>query len=129
MARQVYAFNVTVATGSTPATAVKTKLALPNLVVDQVRVRIPPGPCGQVGFALAISSQQIIPYQSGTWVVANDERITWDLDDFPTSGAWELWAYNTGHYPHTLELVFALSQLAATAVIPPPLPLASLSSP
>lgn len=129
MARQVYSFAVTVAAHTPMATPAVTNLALPVLEVAEVRVRVPPGPSGQVGFALAVGGSQIIPYQGGQWIVANDEVLDWPLEDFPESGAWSLMAYNVGSFRHTLQVAFYLALLAPVAApVIQPLSLVSLSS-
>lgn len=128
MARQVHGFSVTLPPGSAPATAVSYPLNLPTLVVDAIRIRVPPGPSGQVGFAIEVGGQQIIPYQQGTWIIADNEVIEWTLENYPDSGQWSLLAYNQGAYPHTLQLEFSLSLLvSAPSTTPQPIPLAQLS--
>lgn len=128
MAREVRNFAVTVTNGTPIATPQLTNLAMPARQVERIKVRVPPGPGGTVGFALALSGVPIIPWQSGQWIVADNEVVDLPLEGFPSSGAWQLRAYNTGVYDHTLYVLFylALPQLAAAgAVLTQPLDLSS----
>ncbi len=115
MAREVRNYAVTVPAGTAQATPQVTALAMPARIVRRVRVRIPPGPFGVVGFALSMSGQRIVPWGDQQWFVGNDEALSWDLEGMPTSGAWQLQAYNTGNYAHTLYLTFELDPPQAAA--------------
>lgn len=99
-------FTVSVAPGTTQAVPQLTNLTMPARIVRRVRVRIPRGPNGLMGFALASSGVPIIPWNSGAWVVADDEVFTWELENQIDSGAWQLRAYNTGAYAHSVYLTF-----------------------
>ena len=133
MARQIYAFSVVVPTGATKASPNVQALTLPSMPVAWVRVRVPPGPSGQLGFVLAVGGQQIIPYQVGTWIVADNEVFNETLDGFPDSGGWSIMAYNTGAYAHTLQVTFGLAQQSQAIATPqqpiPPDVLAELTIP
>jgi hypothetical protein len=122
MAQEVRQFAVTVAAGSTPSAPVITPLTMPAREVRSIRVRIPPGPNGQVGFALGAAGTPIIPTNTGQWIIANDETIIWPVSDQIDSGAWQLIAYNTGRRPHTLYIEFQLDLVQArrgTSLAPP----------
>lgn len=108
MAREIRQFSVSVPAGTAIAAPQLTALVMPARIVRRVRVRIPKGPNGQLGFALASSGVPIIPWNTGTWFVADDEIFTWDLDGQIDSGAWQLRAYNVGAYAHTVYLTFEL---------------------
>lgn len=106
MAQDVYSFRVTVPAGTPVATPQTTNLGMPPRTVTEVRVRVPPGPRGEVGFALGSAQQPVIPYDAGQWFVTDDEDVRLPLDVPISSGAWQLFAYNTGQYPHTLFVTF-----------------------
>lgn len=128
MAREVRNFAVTVPNTTPIASPITANLTMPARQVDRVKVRVPPGPGGTVGFALALSGVPIIPWQAGQWIVADNEVVDLPLEGYPSSGAWQLRAYNTGVYDHTLYVLFYLElpQLAAAgAVLTQPLDLSS----
>lgn len=119
MADEVRSFTVSIPAGTLATAPQVSDLAMPARIVREVRVRIPPGPAGTVGFALAASGVPIIPWNAGQWLVGNDELVTLPLANQITSGAWQLRAYNTGVYAHSLYVTFLLDlvQLAAGATI------------
>lgn len=117
MAREVHAFTVTIPAG-TPSTAPLTfTLAIPPRRVTEVQVQVPPGPRGEVGFAVAMSGRAILPYEPGAFIVTDNELVSWPLEDANTSGDWELIAYNSGTYTHSLYVrIFA--ELTSDAAAP-----------
>lgn len=131
MARELRSFNVTVPAGTAQAAPVSFDVSSPARIVRRIDVTVPPGPRGEVGFYLANSFQQVIPFNAGQWVVANDEKMTWDLTDYVDSGSWQVIAYNTGFYPHTLQVRFHvdLPDAFTQPVTVAPIPLAQLSQP
>lgn len=104
--------TVTVAAGTPVATPAVTALTLPPRHVVAIHWRIPPGPMGSLGWRLTMGKSQVLPTQgSDQWVIASGESGTWDLADLPTSGAWQVTAYNTGAYQHSIYLTFMLDVL------------------
>jgi hypothetical protein len=108
MAREVRTYAVTVAAGGSAGAPVTTDLDMPARIVQRIRVRVPPGPSGEVGFALGSAGQRVIPWGGETWLVADDESLDWTPVDAISSGAWQLIAYNTGTYDHTVYVTFDL---------------------
>lgn len=106
MAREIQAFQVTVPAGTLQSAPQVSTLAMPPRIVRRVEIVVPAGALFQVGFQLAMAGTQVIPYTRGAFVVTDDEKIGWDLEGQSTSGAWELIAYNTGLFPHTLYFRF-----------------------
>lgn len=133
MAAEVRHFAVTVAKGSTPAAPQETNIRFPDRVVVRIEVDVPPGPKGQVGFYIASSGAQLVPFTETPplYVVADDRPLAWDLHDQPTSGDWQLIAYNIGNYPHTLRVTFLLNLTGksdAGFAVPSVIPASALSS-
>lgn len=106
MAREIRKYEVVVPT-TVPATAPhKVHLTFPPLQVSEVSIRVPPGPRGEVGFALGNAAQPVIPWQPTAWIVTDDDEIVFPLTGYTDSGTWWVLAYNTGTYQHTLYLTF-----------------------
>jgi hypothetical protein len=103
---EVYNFAVTVATGSSPTAPVTTALPMPPRVIERIRIRFPPGCLGVVGIALGLAGQPIIPLLSGQYLVGDNEVYEEALENLPNSGAWQVFAYNEGNYPHTIQVKF-----------------------
>jgi len=68
----------------------------------RLEIRVPPGPSGLVGFRFTHSQEQVIPKVAGTWIVTDDEVISWVLDDLSQQPDWRISAYNTDVFDHTL---------------------------
>lgn len=129
-ATEVRSFQVTVPAGTLQSAPQQTELTMPAREVDSIEIVVPPGPQGEMGFALTSGGKTIIPEQLGEWIVADDEKITWELQNQIDSGGWQLTAYNTGAYDHVVYLRF-LVNLPAAQTTPralQPIPLAALSS-
>lgn len=118
MAEQVRTFEITVAPGSTRAAPVTTEIGFEPFRVVSIEVEVPPGPLGQVGFQIASSNVQLIPWNLGEWIVANNITKKWETDNYPTSGDWQFIAYNTGAFPHTLSVTFELDPIAPAGPAP-----------
>lgn len=88
-------------------------LTMPVGTVVAVSVRVPPGPRGEVGFALGAAGVAVLPENPGGWIVTDDETIPWDTEDQISSGAWELLAYNTGQYDHSIYVRIWANPVAA----------------
>lgn len=123
MARELRSFPVTVPAG-TPITAPQvTNLTMPPRIVTGFRVRVPPGPRGNLGWSLSVAGTRIIPWGADQWFVVDDEIIDEQLDGQIDSGAWQLAAYNTGTFAHTLYVTFRLDLVGARAAGASPEPL------
>jgi len=114
MAIEIYDFTVTVPAGTPASAGFSAPLTIPARVVTQINIRVPPGPRGEVGFAIGSGGLNIVPVPAGTWIVTDNEDLVYPLDETITSGAWQLLAYNTGSFPHTLR-VYLFTQLLASA--------------
>lgn len=108
MAVEIREFSVTIPANTPISAGFAASLAMPTRVVSSVEVFIPPGPRGEVGWALASGGVQMFPLPQGTWVITDDRVVHWDLSDAIDSGAWQMLAYNTGLFPHTLIVIFYL---------------------
>lgn len=108
MAAEVRNFAVTIPAGTLVSAPATIALTMPPRIVLGVNVRVPPGPRGEVGWALAAAGVAVLPWNAGAWIVTDDESIDWPLSQQIDSGAWQLIAYNTGVFPHTLYVTFML---------------------
>lgn len=108
MAEDFRTFDALIPAGTPIAAPVTVSLAFPPREVEAVEFRIPPGPSGNVGFALKFAGQQIIPSVVPSWIIGDGEVLIWPLDGYGNSGAWALVGYNTGTFPHTIGVRFRL---------------------
>lgn len=111
MARLVRTFAVTTPAGTLATAPLVTSLAMPARLVRALRIRVPPGPAGQLGLALVSGGQWMIPENRDTYLVMDNESVEWPLDGQLETGAWQLRSYNTGRWDHTVYLTFLLDPL------------------
>jgi hypothetical protein len=102
MAQRIENFEVTIPSGTAIAAPQTTNLDFNDGIVERMEVLIPRGPSGRVGFRILHSGDAVIPYDRTKWLIADDEVIKWDLENYPTGSAWAVQAYNIGAYDHTL---------------------------
>ena len=124
MAVEVREFACTIPHGTAIATPYTKALTFPPRVVTQIDWRVPPGPNGQVGFAIGSSGEQVVPIDAGSWLIADDQDKSWPLTGFWDSGGWEFFGYNLGVFDHTVYLTF-LCDLPQAPPAPPATPVAS----
>jgi len=111
----VFEFTPTTPLNTPMATPFVADLTLPNYEVQLLRWRVPPGPQGNLGWQLWYSGAVILP-QNGTWIVADNEYATWELDELPTAGDWQFYGYNIGSYDHTVYLTFLVNPLSPASL-------------
>src|SRR5882762_133673 len=129
MARQYRDFAVTIPANTAIASPLIIDTGFGPFTVAKVSVRIPPGPNGRMGFQIAVSGTQVIPWNRGQWLVANDESLEFPVENHPDSGAWQVIGYNTGVYSHTIYVVYALNPVTGSPAPPAVLPdLGSIST-
>jgi hypothetical protein len=108
MAVEVRSFQVTTPTFTDRFSPLTTDLTMPVRIVTAIDILVPPGPSGHLGIAVSASGVPIIPINPGEWLVADDEKLHWDLEDQIESGAWQLQSWNDGEYSHTVWVRFSL---------------------
>lgn len=126
MAREIRNFVLTVPANTLVSAPVTLDMGMPARIVQRIRCRVPPGPAGTLGFRISSGGVAIIPWNANQWINTDNEILDFDLEGYPTSGAWQAQGYNTGVYQHTVRFTFYLDlpQLAARgAVLTQPLDL------
>lgn len=106
MASKIYQFAPTIPPATPIAAPYIAPLTFPVYQVDRIEVKIPHGGNGNVGWAITMGGEFVIPYIPNTWIIGDDDDLTWDLDDLPSSGAWQFTAYNLGIWSHAIYLRF-----------------------
>jgi hypothetical protein len=97
-------------------------LQMPPEIVVSVDIEVPPGPNGLVAFYLAMSGVQVIPFETGEYIIWDNRHASWALDSYPDSNAWSLVGYNGSNlYPHTVTVRFHNNPLPAQVAVTPAL--------
>lgn len=121
MADIIHQFQATIPPGTTKASPFSVKIPLPSEVVQLIDLDVPPGPAGLMGFYLAVSGQQMIPFEMGEWLVWDDREKSWPVENFPTSATWSIVGYNLGVFAHTITVRFhsqSAVQTSPNTIIP-----------
>jgi hypothetical protein len=114
MAISVTQFAATIPAGTIPPAFATVPLTFTQANVNAIRWRVPPGPRGLMGWALAMGNVQVIPDDAGSFIIADDEEDTWQIENLPDSGAWQLIGYNLGTFDHTVYLGFFTTPVTTT---------------
>jgi hypothetical protein len=108
---EIHVFQVTVPAGTTKAAPVTSDVSVSDRHIDSIRWRIQGGAIGLMGWRLTSSGNRIIPRNQNSWIIADGESDTWDMKNQHTTGKWEIVAYNSDIYDHTVYLTFKVSIL------------------
>jgi hypothetical protein len=109
----VYEFQPTTPHGTLQSAPHVESFTMPPLEVQWIQWVVPPGPQGNLGWQITCSGEVVIP-QNGAWIVTDNEKNSWELDEQITSGSWGFRGYNSGQYDHTVYLRFLLNPLPST---------------
>lgn len=109
--------QVTVAASTAQASPAVTNVALgPNVVIERMRIKIPPGHAALTGIALRYGGKHVLPYADGTYIVGDGDEIAFDLG-FPVWGTnVQVATFNTDRIAHTFYLTFELSDMELASV-------------
>ena len=108
VAEEIREFAVTVPAGTAITAPLVADISFPVREVVRIDWRIPPGPSGKMGWRLTSAGAPVIPIQPNTYIVTDNQAGEWPLAGYLDSGNWQLTAYNTGVFPHTVYLTFLL---------------------
>lgn len=117
MASRIETFDVTIPANTAIATPQNTPLTFNEGIVQRLEILVPPGPSGLVGFRILHSGTTVIPYAYTKFIIADNEVLKWDLENYPTGSAWSITAYNTDVYAHTLYLRFLVVESQRYSVV------------
>ena len=120
MATQVRQFTATIPANTLKTALVTVPLSLDYVDIESIDLEVPPGPAGLMGFYIARSGQQVIPFESGEFLVWDDRFDSWYMTDLPTGGGWQIVGYNTDVYDHAVVVRFHTNPVSVTLATAPP---------
>lgn len=106
MASEAREFIATIPAGTPIATPATVNITMPPRVVERIDWHIPRGALGVMGWRLTMGGVQVVPFPSTPWVITDGRSGSWQVEDLPDSGAWQVTGYNTGANPHSVYLTF-----------------------
>lgn len=126
MAARIYETQFTVPAGTALASPVtQTWVTEDNTIVD-IELEVPPGHNGLTGIRVTKGGTSLLPYNSNSWIVANDYSRTFPVNDYIPTGDLTLQGYNTGQYNHTFYLRMTVTDYNPTTSTDPSQPLPDL---
>lgn len=128
MAREIRRFTATIPAGTPIAAPATVDVSFPPRIVRSLDWRLPPGALGVLGWQLAMQGVQVLPTSGDTWIIDDGTGGTFTLDGYPDSGAYQVIAYNTGAFQHSLMLTFHLDPIERPKPVPQQLAAPLLSS-
>jgi len=120
VATQVRQFTATIPANTLKTALVTVPLSLDYVDIESIDLEVPPGPSGLMGFYLARSGQQWIPYESGEFLVWDDRFDSWYLTDQPTGSGWEVVGYNLDVFDHDVVVRFHTNPVTSPVSVTPP---------
>lgn len=130
MADTAYDFAVTCPAGTAIANPQVSNINVPAGIVSNIKARVPDGPRGNMGFALGLAGQSIIPGQvvpatalNELFIIANDATFEFGSQGDITSGAWQAFMFNMGQYAHTVYVTIFVAPIRGIIGGAPPVAL------
>ncbi len=120
---EAWEFAVTIPAGTAKANPLVTPTVFPARRVTGIQWLIPPGPSGKAGWRITMGGVQVVPVNAGAWIIRDGALDGHALARLPDSGGWDVTGYNTGTFPHTIYVTFAVEILRAVPDIPAPIAL------
>lgn len=114
---RLYTTQLTVPAGTPIAAPVTAPVVLDDLNLDSVEIIIPDGHVQLTGIAITSGGFPVIPFNIGTWISGNNDRLTFDYDAEITANGLTVAGYNLDIYPHTFYLRWQLSRKTAASVV------------
>lgn len=128
---RVQAYVVTVPHGTVAASPYIQDVSFDPGELVGIELTFPDGLVGLVGVAIATAHQPVIPWDTNTWIIANNVTLEWSIAGQSNTGSWQAYAYNTDVFDHNIHLRFFVQEnsgplTAAQVVTAPPLDLSRL---
>lgn len=96
---------VTIPAGTAQGAFVPVTLTLPDIYVEAIHWRVPPGPSGLMGFQITSAGSVIIPWTGNAlFIVADDEHDDVAVGDEVSASQLQVNGYNSDTFPHTVYL-------------------------
>lgn len=112
MSDHVLNFPVTIPANTAILAPVMVQASLGISILTEIRVVIPPGPAGLVGFVINSGGSQTYPETNNTWFIFDDYVYDQEVSNQINSGQWSITAYNLDVFPHTLQFYFYTNDVA-----------------
>lgn len=118
MATRVLPFAVTIPANTPQANPFTEAIQLDGWEIERIDLDVPPGPAGLMGFQIYNNGVPWIPYGGGEWIIWDDAKDSYYLEEQPTGTGWAVVGYNTDvQYTHTVYLRFHVNPASTGATV------------
>jgi hypothetical protein len=104
VAQRVYQTQFTVPLGTLASAPASLALPPNEETIERLEIVVPKGHGGLTGLAIFYGPQQVIPYNVGTFIVADGVEIGWPMERLPTGKQWIAKGFNTGVFDHSFYI-------------------------
>lgn len=112
MPNRVHPFTVQCPKKTTQANAVEVATAFDPGIVQRVDITFPAGHAYKTGIAVAVAHSVVIPHRSTTWLIGDGETHSYQVSEYPDSGAWSVYLFNTDPvYAHSWQVRYHVRTL------------------
>jgi len=110
---RVYKTELTITAGTSDSSPISLAWALEDADLVSVEIIAPPGPSGQAGIRLLRAGTVIIPFNNQRWLVLDNEKITFPVNEQVSASGLTIQGYNNGIYDHTFEFRAIIADLGS----------------
>lgn len=124
MPDNVYADVVVCPASTLPTAPVEQALSITDPVIPKrVTIIIPAGHSGLTGIGIAFGHNVVLPSNAGAFISGDDDKLEFELGDYPAGVSWSAFTYNGDLQPHAWMVIFEGDNLTDTTVVAPAQPL------
>lgn len=114
----LHPFSITIPPGTLSTAPLVTPTQFNAGIVDRIEWRFPGGCNGQVGIQIGARKVPVLPGADSQFFIRSGDSQGFDLEDLPNTGDWSVIGYNTGTFPHTVQVVFRVHRIQPVEPIP-----------
>lgn len=107
----LHTFAVTIPPGTPSNVPLVTPTVFNTSIVDRIEWRFPGGCNGQVGIQIGSRNVPILPGLKTQFFIRSGDSQGFDLEDLPNTGDWSVLGFNTGVFPHTVQVIFRVHRI------------------
>jgi hypothetical protein len=113
-----HSFPVTIPAGTPKAAPLVTLTRFEQNTVDRIEWVFPDGCNGQVGIQIGARAIPIIPNDKTQFFIRSGSAQGVDVEGLHNTGDWSVIGYNTGVFPHTVDVTFRVHRNIQPEPIP-----------
>lgn len=114
----VHPFAVTIPAGTLPTAPLVTPTVFAPNIVDSIEWVFPDGCNGAVGIQIGARKVPVLPGAITQFFTRSGSAGAINVEDMHDSGDWSVIGFNTGSFPHTVQVTFKVHRYIKPEPIP-----------